>query len=210
VKASLACPFESDWPYLWVDASCVKVRQDDRIVSAAVIVAVGVNSDGRREVLVMDIGSRRPRRSGPRSCANSHDAACAALSVSSRTPMRASNSPSPGPGHRQLINRELGDSSRATPLPWKGQRGMGGIASRNHPPFRCLRCPPGEGHFANVQRSAIHVSPRAGHLRNVRQPNGVPSPRSPSLVQGQAAATDERARQLPCACTQGYRRSRAL
>jgi putative transposase len=34
----------------------VKVRQQGRIVSVAVIVAVGVNSDGRREVLGMDIG----------------------------------------------------------------------------------------------------------------------------------------------------------
>ena len=34
----------------------MKVRQNGRIVSVAVIVAVGVNSDGRREVLGMDIG----------------------------------------------------------------------------------------------------------------------------------------------------------
>src|SRR5262249_28953582 len=37
-------------------ATYVKVRQAGRIVSVAVIVAVGVNSDGRREVLGMDIG----------------------------------------------------------------------------------------------------------------------------------------------------------
>jgi transposase-like protein len=35
----------------------VKVRQNGRIVSVAVIIAVGVNSDGRREVLGMDIGA---------------------------------------------------------------------------------------------------------------------------------------------------------
>jgi len=35
----------------------VKVRQNGRIVSVAVIVAVGVNSDGQREVLGMDIGT---------------------------------------------------------------------------------------------------------------------------------------------------------
>jgi putative transposase len=34
----------------------VKVRESGRIVSVAVIIAVGVNSDGRREVLGMDIG----------------------------------------------------------------------------------------------------------------------------------------------------------
>ncbi len=56
VKAFLSRPIEGDWPYLWIDATYVKVRQAGRIVSVAVIVAVGVNSDGRREVLGMDIG----------------------------------------------------------------------------------------------------------------------------------------------------------
>ena len=56
VKAFLDRPIEGDWPYLWIDATYVKVRQNGRIVSVAVIVAVGVNGDGRREVLGMDIG----------------------------------------------------------------------------------------------------------------------------------------------------------
>lgn len=56
VKAFLARPIEGDWPYLWIDATYVKVRQNGRIVSVAVIVAVGVNSDGRREVLRIGIG----------------------------------------------------------------------------------------------------------------------------------------------------------
>jgi putative transposase len=56
VKAFLDRPIEGDWPYLWIDATYVKVRQAGRIVSVAVIVAVGVNADGRREGLGMDIG----------------------------------------------------------------------------------------------------------------------------------------------------------
>ncbi len=56
VKAFLSRPIEGDWPYLWIDATYVKVRQNGRIVSVAVIVAVGVNGDGRREVLGLDIG----------------------------------------------------------------------------------------------------------------------------------------------------------
>jgi len=56
VKAFLNRPLEGDWPYLWIDATYLKVRQSGRIVSVAVIIAVGVNSDGRREVLGMDIG----------------------------------------------------------------------------------------------------------------------------------------------------------
>ncbi len=56
VKAFLSRPIEGDWPYLWIDATYVKVRESGRTVSVAVIVAVGVNSDGRREVLGMAIG----------------------------------------------------------------------------------------------------------------------------------------------------------
>jgi putative transposase len=57
VKAFLGRPIDGDWPYLWIDATYVKVRQNGRIVSVAVIVAVGVNGDGRREILGLDIGA---------------------------------------------------------------------------------------------------------------------------------------------------------
>jgi transposase-like protein len=56
VKAFLDRPIEGEWLYLWIDATYVKVRQNGRIVSVAAIIAVGVNADGRREVLGMDIG----------------------------------------------------------------------------------------------------------------------------------------------------------
>jgi putative transposase len=56
VQAFLNRPIEGDWPYVWLDATYVKVRRDHHIVSVAVIVAVGVNADGRREVLGMTIG----------------------------------------------------------------------------------------------------------------------------------------------------------
>ena len=56
VKAFLDRPIEGSWPYLWIDATYVKVRESGRIVSVAVIIAVGVNSDGRREVLGMAVG----------------------------------------------------------------------------------------------------------------------------------------------------------
>jgi putative transposase len=49
-------PLEGDWPYLWLDATYVKVRENGRIVSVAVIVAVAVNGNGRREVLGLAIG----------------------------------------------------------------------------------------------------------------------------------------------------------
>ena len=56
VGAFLERPLEGDWPYLWIDATYVKVRQAGRIVSVATIIAVAVNGEGRREVLGMATG----------------------------------------------------------------------------------------------------------------------------------------------------------
>jgi putative transposase len=53
----LGRPIEGDWPYLWLDATYVKVREAGRIIPVAVTVAVGVNGDGRREVLGMAVGT---------------------------------------------------------------------------------------------------------------------------------------------------------
>ena len=57
VNAFLARPIEGAWPYLWMDATYLKARQAGRIVSTAVIIAVGVNTDGRREVLGIATGA---------------------------------------------------------------------------------------------------------------------------------------------------------
>ena len=57
VGAFLDRSIEGEWPYLWLDATYVKARRDHRIVSVVVIVAVAVNTDGRREVLGMTVGN---------------------------------------------------------------------------------------------------------------------------------------------------------
>src|SRR4051794_8674495 len=54
--AYLERPIEGDWPYIWIDATYLKVRRGGRIVSVAVIIAVGV-TDARREVLGIEIGA---------------------------------------------------------------------------------------------------------------------------------------------------------
>ena len=56
MRTFLNRPIEGEWPYIWLDATYVKARRDHHIVSVAVIVAVGVNTDGRREVLGMTVG----------------------------------------------------------------------------------------------------------------------------------------------------------
>ncbi len=56
VHAFLDRPLEGDWPFVWLDATYIKVRQAGRIVSVAATIAVGVNAEGRREVLGLRVG----------------------------------------------------------------------------------------------------------------------------------------------------------
>ena len=56
IGAFLGRTLEGEWPYLWLDATYLKVREGGRIVSVAAIVAVAVNTDGRREIVGLHIG----------------------------------------------------------------------------------------------------------------------------------------------------------
>jgi putative transposase len=49
-------PLAGEWPYLWLDATYVKSRDDGVVASRAVVVAVAVNAEGRREVVGIDCG----------------------------------------------------------------------------------------------------------------------------------------------------------
>jgi transposase-like protein len=46
---------EHTYPYLWLDATCIKCRDGGRVVNVAVVIAIGVNDAGHREVLGMDV-----------------------------------------------------------------------------------------------------------------------------------------------------------
>ena len=49
-------PLVGPYPYVWLDATYLKVRQDGRVASMAVVIAIGVTDDGQREVLGLDLG----------------------------------------------------------------------------------------------------------------------------------------------------------
>jgi len=50
-------PLEGAYPYVWIDATYLKARQDGRVASVAVVIAVGVQAQtGEREVLGFDLG----------------------------------------------------------------------------------------------------------------------------------------------------------
>ncbi|MEZ0000858.1 IS256 family transposase [Sinorhizobium fredii] len=56
VNAFLKRPLSGDWPYLWLDATYLKMREGGRIVSVAAIIAVAVDTDGKREIVGLHIG----------------------------------------------------------------------------------------------------------------------------------------------------------
>jgi transposase-like protein len=49
-------PLPGAYSYVWLDAPYLKVRQDGRVVSMAVVIAVGVHATGQRDVLGLDVG----------------------------------------------------------------------------------------------------------------------------------------------------------
>ena len=56
VNAFLDRPLEGEWPYLWLDATYLKVREGGRVVSVAAIIAVAVDTEGRREIVGLGLG----------------------------------------------------------------------------------------------------------------------------------------------------------
>jgi putative transposase len=56
VAGFLERPLEGEWPYLWLDATYLKVREGGRIVSMAAIIAVAVDTEGKREIVGLHLG----------------------------------------------------------------------------------------------------------------------------------------------------------
>src|SRR3712207_589535 len=55
VGAFLDRPLQGEWPYLWLDATYLKQREGGRIVDVAAIIAVAVNTEGKREIVGLHI-----------------------------------------------------------------------------------------------------------------------------------------------------------
>lgn len=57
VESFRSRPLEQRYPYLWLDATYLKVRSEGRVVSNALVVAYAVNDEGYREVIGVSIGA---------------------------------------------------------------------------------------------------------------------------------------------------------
>jgi putative transposase len=70
VREFLDRPIAGDRPYPWLDATYLKVRQGGRIVPVAAMIAMAVDTDGRREIVGLCVGpSEAETCLGPTSCA---------------------------------------------------------------------------------------------------------------------------------------------
>lgn len=56
VEQFRSCEITGTHPYMWLDATYIKVRENGRVMNMAAVVAVTVANDGRRKVLGCDIG----------------------------------------------------------------------------------------------------------------------------------------------------------
>jgi transposase-like protein len=168
VRSFLERPLEGDWPYLWIDATYVKVREAGRIVSVAVTLAVAVNTDGRREVLGMAIGAseaetfwveflRRLKRRGLAGVklviSDAHEGIKAAVARVFRAPLRADR------GGRRWEPGAPGSAAACTscatrwPMP---ARAAGAWSRRSSPPRlpRSMPTPPARSGARSPTRCA--------------------------------------------------------
>jgi hypothetical protein len=76
-------PLAEVFPYLMLDARYERVRDSGIIVSQAVLIAIGIDWDGRRQVLAVELANRESRSSWRDSCSGSRPAVCTASSLSS-------------------------------------------------------------------------------------------------------------------------------
>ncbi len=65
VEAFVGRPLDGGpYHYVWLDALTQKVREGGRIVNVSVVVVTGVNAQGHREILGMDVGAGEDGPSG--------------------------------------------------------------------------------------------------------------------------------------------------
>ncbi len=78
VHAFRTRPLDDEYPYLMLDATFEKVRENGRVISMAVLIATGVKRSGEREVLGLDVGPAEDLEFWRAFCANWSAAACGA------------------------------------------------------------------------------------------------------------------------------------
>ena len=179
VGAFLGRTLEGEWPYLWLDATYLKVREGGRIVSVAAIVAVAVNTDGRREPKVRaqarDRGAaHRPLGGGdvlervPQDAREARPEGHQAGDLRRPRGARGRHRAQPRRGHLAALPRALHEE-RSRPCPTQpDHRGR-----RRHPPgLRAARPRLGDANLAPRRRPAPRPVAQARRVRHGPRTDG--------------------------------------
>jgi hypothetical protein len=152
ITAFLDRPIEGDWPYLWIDATHLKVRQNGRLVSVATIIAEGV------EFSAWTSAAPRPRHSGPSSCAS-------CVKLMPRMPRRHEGRGIEGADHQLATLPAPTSCAMRSPM----QRGGAGSPPSSPPPLRkTTRC--NQAAMAQSRRP-VATLPRLARLMNEVEPD---------------------------------------
>lgn len=54
VNSFRSAPISENYPVIWIDALYEKIREDNKVVSKAIMVAMGINSEGHKEILAIE------------------------------------------------------------------------------------------------------------------------------------------------------------
>ena len=108
-------PLTGEWPYLWLDATYLKVRQGGRIVPVAAIIAVAANTEGRREIIGLGIGPSEAETFWTEFLRSLRVRGLGASDWSSATRIQASKPPSPGSSKQP--GNAVASTGCATPWP---------------------------------------------------------------------------------------------
>jgi hypothetical protein len=116
VEAFRTRPLEGQaYPYLWLDATYVKVRDDGRVVNMAALVATGVGRNGERRILGLELAAGNDEGSAwPAFIRSLVERASRASGSSSAMPMPAS-SPRSVSSSSVPRGNAVGSTSRAMP-----------------------------------------------------------------------------------------------
>ena len=146
VEAFSERPLEGEFPYLWLDAKQVKVRDRGQVRSKALVIAYAVHESGRREVIGLDIGEIESGPSGSSSCAR-----CAAGASPGSASGGLRRAPGPEGGDRagprlplaalhRPLRRNMHATAAATSAAWSRRRcGRSSTPRATSRPARALR-----------------------------------------------------------------------
>ena len=170
-------PLAEAFPYLILDARYERVREAGVIASQAVLIAIGIDWDGRRQVLAVELANRESRSSWRDFLLGLQDARSARRRIRRRgRSCRPAGSAARGSGGGGLsaLLRPF-SAQRARLCPAQGRRRLPAGAALAVRPTRSLRSAPRSGRLARQMVRQILKAHRLGRRQHRRDAELLPA-----------------------------------